>query len=557
MSEARYDAIVVGAGFSGLYALHRLRGLGLSVRVLEAGGGVGGTWYWNRYPGARCDIESVDYSYSFDEDLQQEWTWSERYPAQPELQRYLDHVADRFDLRRDIQLDTRVTEARYDEAARRWLIGTEDGGRFSASYCVMATGMLSVLNRPDFPGLDDFAGEWFHTARWPEGGADLAGRRVGIVGTGSTGIQAATTIAEQAGHLFVFQRTPNYSLPAQNRPLAADEAQAIKSAYAERRAAARASFIGVPSTPAEAAAVEATEQERAEAFETRWQQGGLNLMSAYNDLLTSADANEHAAEFVRAKIRATVKDAAVAERLAPRGYAIGTKRLCVDTGYFEIFNRDNVTLVDVREAPIEAITPGGVRTADAEYELDVLVFATGFDAMTGALLDIDVRGRDGRPLRAKWADGPRTYLGLATAGFPNLFIVTGPGSPSVLSNMVMSIEQHVEWIADCIAHLRAAGVTSIEATPEAEDGWVAHVAQVAGYTLHGAADSWYNGANIPGKVRVYMPYIGGVGEYRKICDGVAARGYEGFAFDAAPTAVPATAAGPAQGLLVTQAPDTN
>jgi len=528
VSKGRYDAIIVGAGFSGLYALHRLRGLGLSVRVLEAGGGIGGTWYWNRYPGARCDIESVDYSYSFDDELQQEWTWSERYPAQAELQRYLEHVADRFDLRRDIQLDTCVSEARYDEVASRWLIDTEDGSSFSASYCVMATGMLSVLKRPDFQGVDDFEGEWFHTARWPQGGADLTGKRVGIVGTGSTGIQAATTIAEQAEHLFVFQRTPNYSLPAQNRPLPAEEVEAIKSTYGERRQQARESFIGVPSQLADAAAVEATEQERAQAFESRWQQGGLNLMSAFNDLLTNAAANEHAAEFVRSKIRATVKDAAVAERLQPRGYAIGTKRLCVDTGYFEIFNRDNVSLVDVREAPIEAITPRGVRTADAEYELDVLVFATGFDAMTGALLSIDVRGRGGESLREKWAAGPRSYLGLATAGFPNLFIVTGPGSPSVLSNMVLSIEQHVEWISDCIAHLRAGGMTSIEATQEAEDSWVAHVAQVADYTLHGAANSWYNGANIPGKPRVYMPYIGGVGEYRKICDGVAARGYEGF-----------------------------
>jgi cyclohexanone monooxygenase len=541
MSEARYDVVVVGAGFSGLYALHRLRGLGLSVRVLEAGGGVGGTWYWNRYPGARCDIESVDYSYSFDEELQQEWTWSERYPAQPELQRYLDHVADRFDLRRDIQLDTRVTEARYDEGGRRWVIGTEDGSRLTATYCVMATGMLSVLNRPDFPGLDDFEGAWFHTARWPQEGADLAGRRVGIIGTGSTGIQAATTIAGQAGHLYVFQRTPNYSLPAQNRPLAAQEAQAIKATYGERRRQARASFIGVPSTPADGAAAEASAEERAQAFEARWQQGGLNLMSAFDDLLTSAEANEHAAEFVRSKIRATVRDPAVAAKLEPRGYAIGTKRLCVDTGYFEIFNRDDVTLVDVREAPIEAITPRGLRTAAGEYELDVLVFATGFDAMTGALLGIDVRGRDGASLRAAWADGPRTYLGLATAGFPNLFVVTGPGSPSVLSNMVMSIEQHVEWIADCVAHLRANGVTAIEATPEAQDGWVAHVAQVAQHTLHGAANSWYNGANIPGKPRVYMPYIGGVGEYRRICDGVAARGYEGFVLEPARAATQAVA----------------
>jgi cation diffusion facilitator CzcD-associated flavoprotein CzcO len=529
-----YDVIVVGAGFAGLYALHRLRGLGLSVRVLEAGGGVGGTWYWNRYPGARCDIESVDYSYSFSKELEQEWSWSERYPAQPELQCYLEHVADRFDLRRDIQLDTRVTQAHYDEATNLWLVATEDGARFSATYCVMATGMLSVVNRPDFPGLDDFEGDWYHTARWPQVAADIACRRVGIIGTGSTGIQAATTMAKEAGHLFVFQRTPNFSLPAWNRPLAEEDERAIKATYAERRQQSRESFVGIPASPSDQAAVEATVEERARAFEARWRHGGLALMSAFSDLLTSAEANELAAEFVRAKIRETVKDPAVAEKLLPHGYAIGTKRLCVDTGYFEIFNRDNVTLVDVRSAPIEAIVARGLRTADAVYELDVLVFATGFDAMTGALLSIDIRGRAGVSLRDAWADGPRTYLGLAAAGFPNLFIVTGPGSPSVLSNMVISIEQHIEWISDCIAYLRDHDLGPIEATQEAQDGWVAHVAEVAGYTLHGAANSWYNGANIPGKPRVYMPYIGGVGEYRKVCDRVAAARYEGFSLGVAP-----------------------
>jgi cyclohexanone monooxygenase len=539
-----HDALVVGAGFAGLYALHRLRGLGLSVRVLEAGGGVGGTWYWNRYPGARCDIESVDYSYSFSEELQQEWTWSERYPAQPELLRYLEHVADRFDLHRDIQLGTRVTEARYDEATDRWTLTTDGGERFSAPFCVMATGMLSVLNRPDFPGLDSFAGDWHHTARWPADGVDLAGRRVGIIGTGSTGIQAATAIAPEAEQLVVFQRTPNYSLPAMNRPLAAEEERAVKAGYGERRRQARSSFIGVPSTPGETPAADATPREREQEFEARWNDGGLVLMSAFTDLLTSAEANEHAAEFVRGKIGATVADPAVAERLKPRGYAIGTKRLCVDTGYFEIFNRDNVTLVDVREAPIEEITARGVRTADDEYDLDVLVFATGFDAMTGALMHIEVRGRGDASLRDAWADGPRTYLGLSAAGFPNLFLVTGPGSPSVLSNMVLSIEQHVEWITDCIGHLRVNDLASIEATEEAQDGWVAHVAEVAGFTLHGAASSWYNGANIPGKPRVYMPYIGGVAEYRKICDRVAAAGYEGFTLT---TADPAADAGPAHG----------
>jgi len=525
-----FDAVVVGAGFGGLYALHRLRELGLSVRVFEAGSGVGGTWFWNRYPGARCDVESMEYSFSFSDELEQEWEWTERYPTQPEILRYLNHVADRFDLRRDIQLNTRVTGAHFDETASRWAIQTDDGARFSATYCVMATGMLSAVNRPEFDGLDSFEGDWHHTARWPDEGVDFTGNRVGVIGTGSTGIQVIPAIAGQAGHVTVFQRTPNFSVPAQNRPLDPAFVEHMKANYREHRRKARASLFGVPVEANEKMAVEVTPEEQRREYEARWEYGGgATMLTAYADLLVTPEANESAAEFVRSKIRETVRDPAVAERLMPTDHPIGTKRICVDIDYYKTYNRDNVTLVDVRSAPIEEITPKGVRTADAEYELDAIVFATGFDAMTGALFGIDLRGRGGTTLKEKWADGPRTYLGLTTAGFPNLFIVTGPGSPSVLSNMVVSIEQHVEFIADALAYLRERELDCIEPTVEAEDGWVDHVNEVGNATLFPQAKSWYTGANIPGKVRIFMPYIGGVGPYREICDGVAAKGYEGFA----------------------------
>jgi cyclohexanone monooxygenase len=530
---ARFDAVIVGAGFSGLYMLYRLRKLGLSVRVLERGGGVGGTWYWNRYPGARCDIESVDYAYSFSEELIREWDWTERYATQPEILRYLNHVADRFDLRRDIELETRVTEARYDELQNRWLIGTERGKRFAARWCVVAAGCLSSVNRPDFPGLETFAGRWYHTAEWPHEGVDFTGRRVGVIGTGSTAIQVIPQIAKQAQRLYVFQRTPNYSMPAQNRPLEAAELQAIKRHYAERRRLARESEAGVPIAAPERAALEVTPEERRRMYEAGWRRGGINALSyAFTDFFTDPDSNATAAEFARAKIRETVRDPAIAEALSP-AHHIGTKRTCVDIGYYETYNRANVELVDVRRSPIEAITPRGVRTHDSEYDVDALVFAIGFDAMTGALLAIDIRGVGGLTLRHKWAEGPRTYLGLAVAGFPNLFVVTGPGSPSVLSNMVVSIEQHVDWIAECVAHARERGLDRIEATMEAEDAWVEHSNELADATLYPRASSWYVGANIPGKPRVFMPYVGGVGRYRKRCDEVAARGYAGFEMSAA------------------------
>jgi cation diffusion facilitator CzcD-associated flavoprotein CzcO/acetyl esterase/lipase len=527
------DAIVVGAGFAGLYAVHRLREAGLSVRVFEQGDGVGGTWYWNRYPGARCDIESMDYSYSFSEELEQEWEWSERYPGQPEILRYLNHVADRFDLRRDIELNTRVAQARYDEERSVWHVTTDDGAQYSATYCVMACGCLSTPHRPAIDGLDDFEGAWYHSARWPHDGVELAGKRVGVIGTGSTGIQLVPQLAEQARHLYVFQRTPNFSMPAHNRPLDPEAVRAIKAEYRERRALARESLSGIPNSHPDAlaqrSALEAGPEERQRAYEQGWANGGIGAITlAFNDIIVDAAANETAADFVRDKIREIVRDPATAEALCPTIDPIGTKRICVDTDYYTTYNRDDVTLVDVRSAPIERLTRSGLETTSGEYELDVIVFATGFDAMTGALLEIDLRGRDGRPLKDKWADGPRTYLGLATAGFPNLFLVTGPGSPSVLSNMVLSIEQHVDWIVDCIGHLRERGLATIEAEPGAEDAWVAHVNEVADATLFPRASSWYVGANIPGKPRVFMPYLGGVGNYRTRCDEVAVGGYEGF-----------------------------
>jgi cyclohexanone monooxygenase len=508
--------------------LHRLRGLGLAARVYEAGDGVGGTWYWNRYPGARCDVESLDYSYSFSEELQQEWRWSERFAAQPEILAYAEHVADRFDLRRDVQLSTRVTAASWDEVAGRWQIETDRGDRVEAPFLVFATGCLSESRLPEIAGIESFDGRTYHTGRWPHEGVDFTGQRVGVIGTGSSAIQSIPVIAGQAAHLYVFQRTPNFSVPAHNGPLDAELERQVKAEYAEFRRRARESRAGFVVERGEKPALEATPEEREQEFEKRWRRGGFGLTSSFADLMTDRAANETAAEFVRSKIRAIVRDPATAEALCPRDYPLGTKRLCVDTGYYETFNRPNVTLIDLRKTPIAAVVPEGMRTTDATYELDAVVFATGFDAMTGALLKIDVRGRGGVTLREVWADGPRSYLGLAVHGFPNAFTITGPGSPSVLSNMLVSIEQHVDWIADCLAHLRDAGVAEIEATLEAQERWCAHVEEVGNTTLYPLASSWYMGANVPGKPRVFMPYVGGVGAYRRICDEVAGKGYEGF-----------------------------
>jgi cyclohexanone monooxygenase len=522
------DVVIVGAGFGGMYMLHRLRGLGMSAVVFEVAAGVGGTWYWNRYPGARCDVESMQYSYSFSEELQQEWQWSEVFAGQPEILRYANYVTDKLDLRRDMRFETRVTDAVFNEATHRWTVRTDRGDVVSARYCVMATGCLSAARMPDFPGMDSFKGKIYHTGHWPHEGVDFTGLRVGVVGTGSSAIQAIPVIAAQAGHVTVFQRTPNFSIPSRNGPMPEAYAQSWKDSYPAKRAEARMTRNGVLANPNDRPAIETPEAERLAIYEQRWKSGGTTFMAAFNDLIFNKASNDTAADFVRSKIRATVKDPAKAELLAPVNHPIGTKRICVDTDYYTTYNRENVSLVDVRNAPIEAVTPDGLRVGGKEYGFDAIVFATGFDAMTGALTRMGIVGRDGETLASKWEAGPRTYLGVMTAGFPNLFMITGPGSPSVLSNMIVSIEQHVDWIADCLAHLRNRQLDRIEPTLAAENAWVQHVNEVAHTTLYPSAASWYMGANIPGKPRVFMPYIGGVGAYRQKCDEVAAKGYEGF-----------------------------
>jgi len=529
-----FDALIIGAGFSGLYQLLCLRDrLGLSVQVLEAGGGVGGTWYWNRYPGARCDSESHSYCYSFSEELSREWEWSERYPGPPEILRYLNHVADHFDLKRDIRFNTKVTSAHYDETANLWRVSTDAGESLTAQFLITAVGCLSSANIPNIPGLDTFEGRWYHTGQWPHEGVDFRGKRVGLVGTGSTGIQAAPVIAETAAHLTVFQRTANYSVPARNGPLTPEFKRYVKENNREIRQVTQASVNGHPWLIADRSALKTSPEERQAIYEAAWEEGGLRFRAAFRDLLTDKAANDTAAEFIRAKIREIVKDPATAAKLSDIDHPYASKRPPIDTDYFETFNRDNVELVDVRADPIERITPKGIRTRAAEYPLDIIVFATGFDGMTGSLLRIDIRGRDGVPLSKAWAAGPRNYLGLQVAGFPNLFTVTGPGSPSVLCNMPVAIEQHVEWITDCIAHLREHGLTRIEPTPEAVESWVAKVNAAADATLlPQAKHSWYLGANIPGKPRVFMPYAGGMAKYRKICAEVAAKDYEGFRLSA-------------------------
>ncbi len=541
MAGKDFDAIIVGAGFAGLYMLHTLRSLGLTARAIEAGDDVGGTWYWNRYPGARCDVESLEYSYSFDEDLQQEWSWSERYATQPEILRYLQHVADRFDLRRDIAFSTRVTAATFDEKSNLWTIKTDRGDELSARYCIMATGCLSSPNRPDIPGLDDFTGPIYQTGLWPHEGVDFSGQRVAVIGTGSSAIQAIPVIARQASRLTVFQRTANYVAPAANHPMSAEYEADFKDNYRERRQKMLQGYFGAlgRGEPSMEPAMSVPEDERIAAFEAGWQFGGLGILGSYPDLLFDREANESLAEFVRGKIREKVADPEVAERLCPKDHPVGSKRMCVDTGYFETFNRDNVELVDLKAESIERITEHGIATNRREVEVDALVLATGFDAMTGTLAKIAIAGRGGRTLADEWRDGPHAYLGLMAEGFPNLFLVTGPSSPSVLSNMAVSIEQHVEWIGACIGAMIERGAETIEATADAERAWAEHAAAVAAPTVYPDANSWYTGANIAGKPRVFMAYIGGVPGYRAICQAIAGAGYPGFAIDGRPSAPPA------------------
>lgn len=527
----QYDVAIVGAGLAGLYAIHRLRGMGLKVRAFEAGSGVGGTWFWNRYPGARCDVESLEYSYGFDNDLQQEWQWPERYGTQPEILRYINHVADRFDLRRDVRLNTRITSSLYDSQAGDWTLLTDQGDVVRARFCIMAAGNLSTPRVPDFPGLRNFHGKWYHSGLWPTEGVDFTGLRVGVIGTGSSGVQMIPHIARQAKHLHVFQRTANFSLPARNAPMEPERERRHKAEYPGRRRAAYDTPFAIAGHPKPTqSALDVTPEERHAAYEAKWQEGGsISFLYAYTDLLVNQQSNDTAAEFVREKIRGIVKDPVVAELLAPKDHPIGTKRLCLDTGYYETYNRDNVTLVDVRSDPIVEITATGLRTGKAAFELDAIVFATGFDAMTGALNEIDIRTTDGAVLKDAWAGGPVTYLGLMVAGFPNMFIITGPGSPGVKTQMIASIEQHTDFIADCLSHMRARGLDRIEPSAEAQTGWVQHVNDVADRTLYPLANSWYVGANIPGKPRVFMPYVGGFDAYKRRCDDVAADGYAGFA----------------------------
>src|SRR5438045_212293 len=529
-----YDVVVVGAGFAGMYMLHKLRGLGLSVRVYEQGGDVGGTWYWNRYPGARCDVESMQYSYSFSDELQQEWDWSERYAPQPEILKYANHVADRFNLRSDIQLNTRVDRAVFDESASTWQVTTSDSKTVRAKFVVLGTGCLSNARMPDIKGLSEFKGKVYHTGHWPHEPVDFTGQRVAVIGTGSSGIQSVPVIAEQASQLTVFQRTPNFSIPARNAALTAEERQAFRAKYPEiRRFAREEARNGIYTEIPDRGALDDGDNERRSKYEARWARGGLTFMSVYNNLAIDKAANDTAANFVREKIAEIVEDPETARLLQPNNHPIGAKRICIDSDYYAAFNRPNVKLVDIRSNPIEQILPNAVRAGGKDYEVDALVLATGFDAMTGSVAKIDIRGRDGQTLNQKWAEGPKTYLGLMSAGFPNLFIITGPGSPSVLSNMIVSIEQHVDWIGDCIAYMRDRGLTTMEAKKDAEENWVAHVNEVAHTTLYPQANSWYMGANIPGKPQIFMPYIGGVGVYRQICNDVAANGYERFTVEAA------------------------
>ena len=534
--QTDFDVIAVGAGFSGLYTVHKMREIGCSVRAFEAGDGVGGTWYWNRYPGARCDIESMEYSFGFDQDLEQEWKWAERYSPQPEILAYLNHVADRFDLRRDIQLETKVLSAHFcedesDAAFGRWKIKTDDGQEWTATNFVTAVGCLSSTNIPDFPGLEDFEGEVHHTSRWPQEGVDFSGKHVGVIGTGSSGIQAIPIIAEEANYLTVFQRTPNFSIPAWNGPLDPARQEEVKARYQEVRVANRDKFTGfggsLPSVESPDAA-DVPEEQRGLRLEAFWKAGGLLYIGAFADLLSDPDSNQAASEFIRGKIREIVTDPEIAELLVPE-HGVACKRPCADTGYFETFNRDDVELVDVSKTGVERISKTGVVGGGREIGVDVLVLATGFDAMTGSLNAIDIRGRGGVALTEKWEAGPITYLGIGSAGFPNLFIITGPGSPSVLTNMVTSIEQHVEWIADCILYMAKHRHRFIEPAPDAEIDWVSHVNEVASGYIYPTCNSWYLGANVPGKPRVFMPHVG-FPSYREKCEEVVANGYEGFHF---------------------------
>ncbi|MEW9674082.1 flavin-containing monooxygenase [Ammoniphilus sp. 3BR4] len=536
-NKQQLDAVVVGAGFAGMYLLHRLREMGFSVRVYEKGDSVGGAWYWSRYPGARCDSESIYYNYTFSEEIYQEWTWSSRYPEQPEILDYLNFVADRLDLRRDIQFNAQIKAARYDETHNLWNVDLHDGSRVSAKYFITGVGCLSVnaTNVPQIKGLDRFEGEWYHTGAWPHEKVDFKGKRVGIIGTGSSGVQAIPVIAKEAGQLTVFQRTPQYTVPARNHKLDPAFIQNTKENFSELKRQMRESKGGFPKVASDRSALEVTPEERLRIYEEFWKKGGNGIANCFNDIMTNEQANETVAEFIRSKIREIVKDPQVADGLMPT-YLFGTKRPIVDTDYYETYNRENVNLVDLRKEPLAEITPKGVKTTEAEYELDIIVFATGYDGMTGPLFKIDIQGKDGVALKEKWDDGAqvRTYLGLATTGFPNMFMVTGPQSPSVLGNVPTAIEQHVEWITDCIEYLRKHRVDTMEAKADAEEAWSKHCSELANQTLYTKTDSWYTGANVEGKPRGFLIYLGGYGFYNQLIQEIAEKDYEGFSLMSSP-----------------------
>jgi cyclohexanone monooxygenase len=534
------DAVVIGAGFAGMYMVYRLRQAGFSVHGFEAGDGVGGTWYWNRYPGARCDSETMYYSYSFLSDVEQEWPLQERYPGQPEILRYLNHVADHMDVKKDFTFNARVSGITFDDSDQTWTVRTEGGESRRSRWVITAVGCLSDANHPKIAGAESFQGRQLHTGNWPHEPVDFTGKRVGIVGTGASGIQAIPVIAEQAEHLTVFQRTAQFTIPAANGPLSEDMAEMWKDNYPEWRRRARFSRGGVPYPATDRTALEMTADQQRAAYEAAWEEGGFVFaLGTFADILTDEEANQTAADFVRAKIDEIVHDPQVAEMLKPWEFPFATKRLPLDTNYYETFNRPNVTLVDIKRTPIERITPTGVQTTAGTHELDILVYATGFDALTGPLLNMNISGREGRTLADAWAEGPVTYLGLGVPSFPNLLTITGPGSPSVLSNMPVSIEQHVEWIGDFLEWAREHGVEQVEPNQQATLEWTAHVQEIANTTLYPKAASWYMGANIPGKPRLFLPYVGGVDTYRYKCDEVAANGYEGFELKSHETAASA------------------
>lgn len=535
----KVDVVVIGAGFAGLRALHTSREMGLSVAVLEAADGIGGVWYFNQYPGARCDVESFDYSYRFSPELEQQWRWSERYATQPEILRYINHVADRFDLRRDIHLNTRVARAQFDEASSRWIVEAEDGRIWNAERLILAMGQLSMPKATTYPGQDSFKGRIIYSAQWPKDAVDFSGKRVAIIGTGSSGVQMTPVLARQAAQLTVFQRTANYSIPAANAPVSDEEDAAVKAAYADRREKARNSPSGLGFVPDTRSAVDVPEDERNAAYEIAWNRLGFGFALAFKDILLNQESNDTASAFIRRKIAEQVDDPVVRAKLTPKDFPFGTRRPSVDGGYFATFNRPNVSLVDISETPIEAITPDGIKTSNAEYPFDIIIYATGFDAFTGSLLKPDIIGRDGVSLREKWSAGPVTYLGIGVNGFPNMFIIVGPGSPSLLSNVLLSTEEQVDWLAALFQYCRDHDVKEVEATVEAEREWVAHVNERAQETLYLKTPSYYLGAEMPGKPQVFMPYSGGVRGYRRFLERTAENGYEGFALHGADSKVSA------------------